>query len=383
VEGLPVGVHGADSIDCVRALVDGELQQHVAHVFVIGGALLYSLMLTEHLSMLSRAYVTRVAQKTECDTFISPLPWDVLQTVSVSPTIVENDIPYDFVIYENTTGKEVVLATNADCPYIELLSSAKQHVAKTNDSDTPLTIPVKLDCCPSVTHRAHAEFQYLDLIREIVNEGSQFDDRTGVGTFALFGKSMRFDLRQSFPLLTTKTVAWRAVVEELLWFVRGDTNGKNLSSKGVKIWEANGSREFLDSRGLHDREVDDLGPIYGFQWRHFGATYTNMHADYTGQGVDQLQQCIDLIKHNPNDRRILLSAWNPKDLPLMALPPCHMFCQFFVNHGELSCSLYQRSADMGLGVPFNIASYSLLTVMMAKVGCTAELFCFVNEIKTL
>lgn len=171
----------------------------------------------------------------------------------------------------------------------------------------------------------------------------------------------------------------RGVAEELLWFVKGDTNAKNLSAKGIKIWDANGSREFLDARGLSHREEGDLGPVYGFQWRHFGAEYKDMHTNYDGQGYDQLQACINSIKNNPTDRRIIMSAWNPagttnfsfltiSDLHLMALPPCHMFCQFYVANGELSCLMYQRSADMGLGVPFNIASYSLLTVMMAKVG---------------
>jgi len=202
--------------------------------------------------------------------------------------------------------------------------------------------------------------------RKTTNQ-NQTIDRTNVGTKSLFGKSMRYDLRKSFPLLTTKRVFWRGVVEELLWFVRGDTNAKNLSDKGVKIWDANGSRDFLDKRGLSHREEMDLGPVYGFQWRHFGAKYVDMHTDYTGKGVDQLADCIKKIKEDPTDRRILLSAWNPADLKEMALPPCHMFCQFYVANGELSCLMHQRSADMGLGVPFNIASYAALTCMMAQV----------------
>lgn len=170
-----------------------------------------------------------------------------------------------------------------------------------------------------------------------------------------------------FPLLTTKRVFWRGVAEELLWFIKGSTNGKELSEKGVHIWDANGSRQFLDNLGFTGREEGDLGPVYGFQWRHFGAEYKDMHTDYTGQGVDQLQDVIDKIKNNPTDRRIIMSAWNPKDLPQMALPPCHAFVQFYVANGELSCQLYQRSADMGLGVPFNIASYALLTYMIAHI----------------
>ncbi|CEH13170.1 thymidylate synthase [Ceraceosorus bombacis] len=171
----------------------------------------------------------------------------------------------------------------------------------------------------------------------------------------------------------------RGILEELLWFVAGKTDSKLLTDRGVHIWDGNGSRAFLDSRGLKERREGDLGPVYGFQWRHFGAEYTHCDDDYSGKGVDQLAEVIDKIKSNPTDRRIILSAWNPKDLSLMALPPCHMFCQFFVSQRRgaekplLSCQMYQRSCDLGLGVPFNIASYALLTHMIAHVtGCEAD-----------
>lgn len=182
-----------------------------------------------------------------------------------------------------------------------------------------------------------------------------------------------------YPLLTTKRVFHKAVLAELLWFVSGATSSLPLSEQGVKIWDGNGSREFLDSVGLAHREVGDLGPVYGFQWRHFGAEYVDAKTDYTGQGVDQLAEVIHKLKTNPYDRRIIMSAWNPKDLKIMALPPCHMFAQFYVSNprsqsngetkpkGHLHCQLYQRSCDMGLGVPFNIASYALLTHMIAHV----------------
>ena len=208
----------------------------------------------------------------------------------------------------------------------------------------------------------------------------QRGDRTGTGTLSKFGTQMRFSLRNgTLPLLTTKRTFWRGVAEELLWFIQGNTNGNDLSRKGIHIWDGNGSREFLDQRGLSHRDVGDLGPVYGFQWRHFGATYVDMHTDYTGQGVDQLADCIWKIKHTPEDRRIIMSAWNPADLDQMALPPCHMFCQFYVANGELSCQMYQRSADMGLGVPFNIASYSLLTHLMAHV-CGLEAGDFIHTL---
>ncbi|XP_054264285.1 thymidylate synthase-like [Macrosteles quadrilineatus] len=214
----------------------------------------------------------------------------------------------------------------------------------------------------------HDEDQYLDHIRLILDRGVKKCDRTGVGTLSVFGAQMRYNLRDGvFPLLTTKRVFWRGVVEELLWFIRGSTNAKELSEKQVKIWDPNSTREYLDSIGLTDRVEGDLGPVYGFQWRHFGAEYKDMFSDYTGQGVDQLKNVIETLKNNPDDRRIIMCAWNPLDLPKMALPPCHCLAQFYVANGELSCQLYQRSADMGLGVPFNIASYALLTYMIAHV----------------
>lgn len=212
--------------------------------------------------------------------------------------------------------------------------------------------------------------------------------RTGTGTYSIFApRPLKFSLNNNgvpvYPLLTTKRVFHKAVLAELLWFVSGATSSRPLSEQGVKIWDGNGSREFLDSVGLSHREVGDLGPVYGFQWRHFGAEYVDAKTDYTDQGVDQLADVIHKLKTNPYDRRIIMSAWNPKDLKIMALPPCHMFAQFYVSYprsrqggvadgtakpkGHLHCQLYQRSCDMGLGVPFNIASYALLTHMIAHV----------------
>lgn len=218
------------------------------------------------------------------------------------------------------------------------------------------------------------EKSYLDLCHTIISEGELRQDRTGTGTYSIFGPpQLKFSLRDDvLPLLTTKRVFYRGVLEELLWFVQGCTDSTKLSDRGIHIWDGNGSREFLDKRGLGHRREGDLGPVYGFQWRHFGAKYETCDTDYTGQGVDQLAEVIHKIKTNPYDRRIILSAWNPADMDLMALPPCHMFAQFYVSQpgtasARLSCILYQRSCDMGLGVPFNIASYALLTRMIAHV----------------
>lgn len=214
----------------------------------------------------------------------------------------------------------------------------------------------------------HEELQYIEIIRDILDTGKTRQDRTSVGTISKFGYTMRFDLSNySIPLLTTKKVHFKSVAEELFWFLAGDTNANNLQARGVRIWEKNGSRAFLDSIGLAHREEGDLGPVYGFQWRHFGAEYKTMHDDYTSCGVDQIKQLIHQINTNPNDRRMILCAWNAKDQSLMALPPCHCLCQFYVSDGRLSCQMYQRSCDMGLGVPFNIASYALLTRLIAHV----------------
>ncbi|KAL1671066.1 thymidylate synthase [Schizophyllum commune] len=228
----------------------------------------------------------------------------------------------------------------------------------------------------------HDEHQYLELIQRVMETGEVRADRTGTGTIALFAPpNLRFSLADStLPLITTKRTFLRGIVEELFWFIHGCTDSTVLSRKKVTIWDGNGSKEFLEGRGLGHRREGDLGPVYGFQWRHFGAEYKDADADYTGQGVDQLRECIHKIKHNPTDRRIIMSAWNPKDIPLMALPPCHLLCQFYVHlpppdapetqKPKLSCLMYQRSADLGLGVPFNIASYALLTHMIARVTGT-------------
>lgn len=157
-------------------------------------------------------------------------------------------------------------------------------------------------------------------------------------------------------MLTTKRVFWKGILEELLWFIRGCTNANELKKKGVHIWDGNSSRDFLDKMGFSEREEGDLGPVYGFQWRHFGAEYKTMNDDYTGKGVDQLAQVIDMIKNDPYSRRIIMTAWNPSDIPQMALPPCHCLAQFYVDpkNQELSCQLYQRSADIGLGMKYGL-----------------------------
>jgi thymidylate synthase len=189
--------------------------------------------------------------------------------------------------------------------------------------------------------------QYLNLLQHILDNGVKKEDRTGTGTISTFGYQMRFNLQEGFPVVTTKKLHLKSIIHELLWFLNGDTNTKYLTDNGVRIWN-----EWADENG-------DLGHIYGFQWRSW--------PDYNGGHVDQITEAVNTIKNNPDSRRIIVSAWNVADLPNMNLPPCHAFFQFYVAAGKLSCQLYQRSADSFLGVPFNIASYALLTLMMAQV----------------
>lgn len=251
----------------------------------------------------------------------------------------------------------------------------------------------------NVQKYSHPEYQYLLLLENILENGTWEIGRNG-RTKSVFGQSMRFSLENgSIPILTTKKTAWKTCLKELLWFIRGETDNKILKSQSVHIWDANGSREFLDSRGLTGYEVDELGPIYGYQWRHFNKPYvTNKQRELSSfksgsawsdeswiegledKGVDQLQQIIDALKdpEQRTSRRLIMTAWNPCQLNQMALPPCHILCQFNVHDGnKLSCSMYQRSCDFYLGIPFNIASYSLLTHLLAK-HCGLEAYEFIH-----
>lgn len=230
--------------------------------------------------------------------------------------------------------------------------------------------------------------QYLDLLTHILEKGELKTDRTGTGTKSTFGYQMRFDLNDGFPLLTTKKVHLKSVIEELLWFIKGDTNIKYLVDHGVRIWNEwpyqlfkkhtdynnETMKEFVEMIKTDDefaRKHGELGPVYGRQWRHFEGP--------DGKAVDQLAEVIEMIKTNPSSRRLIVNSWNPPLIPDMALPPCHMMFHFYVNNNKLSCQLYQRSADSFLGVPFNIASYALLTMMIAQV-CDLELGEFVHTL---
>ncbi|KAI4292897.1 thymidylate synthase [Pancytospora philotis] len=218
------------------------------------------------------------------------------------------------------------------------------------------------------SHRKHDEYQYLELVRDIMERGDRKMDRTGTGTVGLAGASMRFSLENGvLPLLTTKRVPFKMVLEELLFFIRGQTDNKVLRDKNIHIWDGNSTKEFFEKNGI-DRAADDLGPVYGFQWRHCGARYRTCGDSYDGEGIDQLAGVIEALRTHPESRRHVVVAWNPTDLPQMALPPCHCLFQFVVNNGKLTTILYQRSGDMGLGIPFNIASYSILAAIVARLA---------------
>lgn len=380
---IPDDVIIASSLSDALSLIknNAEISMKVEQVFVIGGESIYRESIT--MKECSKIYLTSIEKPgfNELDTFFPVVPANKYQITlrsnllkSTSDPNVADGIYFRFTEYESIG--------NIDRAFVSPMSTSlkKMQEAQTyiqnpvNDESSTnrcvgsvFKVPNSLLYQPSWIPN-YEEEQYLDIIRNVLKNGVMRGDRTGTGTVSVFGAQMRFNLRNNiFPLLTTKKVFWRGVAEELLWFVKGSTNAKLLEEKDIHIWDGNGSREFLDKSGLSHREEGDLGPVYGFQWRHFGAVYDTMHSNYTGKGIDQLKECIRRIKDTPEDRRIVLTAWNPADLPLMALPPCHMFAQFYVANGELSCQMYQRSADLGLGVPFNIASYSLLTAMIAQV----------------
>jgi thymidylate synthase len=256
----------------------------------------------------------------------------------------------------------------------------KKTIDLHNIEDPFINITSKLyDNIPNIFK--HEEYQYLNLLENILENGSWEDGRNGK-TKSIFGQTMRFCLNNGqIPILTTKKTAWKTCLKELLWFIRGQTNNTSLKSQGVHIWDANCSREFLDSRGLTDYPEDILGPIYGYQWRNFNGDYTICNCNpvsgncrcndlnMNDERIDQLQDIINALKDpkQRTSRRLILTAWNPCQLNKMALPPCHILCQFNVHDGnKLSCSMYQRSADEFLGQPINIASYSFLTHLIAK-----------------
>lgn len=287
----------------------------VDEVFVAGGERVYNEAIARFLYRCKRMYITKFKTNYECDQFFD---WDSVK---------------NFPEFQN-------------------------HVSTRDFNRYYFSPNVK-----------HDEDGYLETLRDVLENGKQRIDRTDTGTISKFGVRMEFDISESFPLITTKTVKYSNILKELLWMMSGDTDSRTLEAQGVNIWRGNSSRRFLDERGLKELEEGDIGCGYGFQWRHWGAEYEGCDKKYDGKGVDQIAKIVDQIRNDPFSRRIILSAWNVDMLDGMALPPCHMTAQFYVSNDRktLDCQLYQRSGDMFLGVPYNIASYSTLTYMLARI----------------
>jgi dihydrofolate reductase / thymidylate synthase len=312
-----------------------EIKDNFGEVFIIGGGTVYKQCLENYPDKLNKLYITEID-----DDWIGndkSKYFDYSSVLSSLDIIKERVEPTDTRIYDPLTNTYIV-------KHVNLTFRVYQKKELINKD----------------------EYKYLQLMDTIMKQGLDVEGRNGV-TKSSFGEKMVFDLTR-FPLLTTKKMGYKTILRELLWFIKGSTDNQELKDKNVHIWSGNASKSFLESRGL-SYEQDDLGPIYGFQWRHFGAYYKDRHTDYSGKGYDQLQWLINEIKENPTSRRLILSAWNPAALDEMALPPCHILCQFYVNQKEntLSCQLYQRSGDMFLGVPFNITSYAFLTYILCKL----------------
>jgi len=292
-----------------------QYQEKIETVFIIGGASLYRAFI-DHKNV-NKMYITHFKKQYQCDTFFPEIRQDAYQI------------------------QRIVSST----PEIEVVEYSP------NRSNLPTM-----------------EMQYLKIVEEILVEGNLKTDRTGVGTVSLFGKSMRMKFANgAIPLLTTKKTFFRGVITELLWFLRGSTNVRELREKKVHIWDDNSTRAFLDSHGLAHRKEWEVGPTYGHNFRYYGAPYIDATTDYTGQGVDQVAEVIRLLREDPNNRRIIINLWNPTVLKEQALPPC-LFCyQYYVNNGKISCIMTQRSGDIGLGVPFNMVSGAVLLHIFGKL----------------
>jgi len=326
--------HYMNSFEQVFRFIEDN-QDIFGEVFIIGGASIYEQCLLKYPYQLNKMYITEIDDEWQGDDDSKYFHYgSMLSRMSI---IKERTELTDTRIYDPNDNKYVI----RHCSIRFIVYQRKDKIN-------------------------HDEYQYLHLMNTTMNEGLPVEGRNG-SVKSSFGEKMVFNLDR-FPLLTTKKMGYKTILRELLWFIKGSTDNQELKDKDVHIWSQNASKEFLESRGL-PYEEDDLGPIYGFQWRFSGAEYKDCKTDYSDKGIDQLKWLIQEIKNNPTSRRLILSAWNVNDLDKMALPPCHILSQFYVNKkdGTLSCQLYQRSGDMFLGVPFNIASYAFLTCILCKL----------------
>ena len=320
----PNGTELADSI--TKALELCSNQSDDKETFIIGGGDIFNQVIKNYLYLCDGIYSTEIQKDFNCDTFLNHVD-------------LQSKCDYQSIQFEDE--KDIK-------DYRRVLYTPKSQ------------------------YKIHGESEYINMMQNILDNGLDRGDRTGVGTRSIFGVRMEFDISETVPIITTKKVFWKKVVGELLWFISGSTSVADLHKHNIHFWDANSSREFLDKRGLNEYEEGDLGPVYGFQWRHWGAKYQGHKHDYTGEGEDQIAEIVRLLKEDPFSRRILLSAWNVGELSKMALPPCHLLVQFYVREDKdgkkyLDCQLYQRSGDMFLGVPFNITCYSILVYMLCDV----------------
>jgi dihydrofolate reductase/thymidylate synthase len=337
----------------ISHFVDNKFNKthNINEIYVIGGSKLYNEVLNNY--EVNKIYLTDIQDKHKtkknlCNKVYFPdLDQDKYYLTSESKIVTKN---YSTGYYEDT--KSIV------CNFKILQNKSLVQ----NEIQDELMDYFKTN------YLNQEEYQYLDIMEDLMENGDKRETRNAI-TYSKFGVKMEFDLKDNtIPILTTKRVACKTVIKELLWFIKGSTNNKTLQDQNVHIWDGNSSRDFLDQNGFKEREENELGPIYGFQWRHSGAEYKTCHDNYEGQGVDQLQECINTLKKNPHSRRMIVCAWNPKDLNNMALPPCHILFQWYVSSDKrLSLQLYQRSGDFFLGVPFNIMSYSVLIYMVAQL----------------
>ena len=305
--------------------------------FIIGGAKLYSYVMKEYYDSINIIYQTKINYEINRNIIGgNKVIYNAIFIKGDTFNLLKETKKLDKGLIYNFKGNYI----SQDIKYTENIFQRKENIN-------------------------YDELQYLNMMDRILKNSNVKESRNSI-VYSDFGNFMKFDLRDGFPLLTTKKMSWKTILRELLWFINGSTNNKLLQDKNVHIWDGNGSKEFLESNGL-PYEEGDLGPIYGFQWRHFGADYKDCHTDYKGEGIDQLQWIINEIKNNPSSRRLIMSAWNPIDINKMALPPCHVMVQFNIDNDYIDAQLYQRSGDMFLGVPFNISSYSFLLHIIGKL----------------
>lgn len=326
-----------DALDICKNLGDQKEK-----IFICGGYGIYKEALERNI--VDTVYMTKIKHDFECDVFF---PKNTLKRMRKSKYYKE---------YTMSKWNE----------YLDITDEQEKYIGEANKYkfvSRKITYHFY-----KLQYENEGEKQYLELLKNIKWQDSTGRESRNAPTYSIFGPQIEFDLRYGFPLLTTKRMFWRGIVEELLFFIRGDTNNNNLVDKGVHIWDANTTREFLDGRGLQHYEVGDTGPMYGYSWRHFGNPYEGMDHDYTGQGYDQLRDVIYLLKTDPNSRRIMMTTYDPSVVSQSVLAPCHgLVVQFYVDNGYLDCKMYQRSCDTFLGCPFNIASYALLMHMISHV----------------